>query len=80
MEPEVSRFGFFSKQFDDGPQTLMADDDNRSRRWMVRGREPAQQDEVPVLQGWTHAGPRHANDPEAQQRADALTRMDQSTG
>ena len=80
MEPEPSWRGFFSQQLDDGSQPLMADDDNHSRRKTVIGRQPTKQDEIPVLQGWNHAEPGHANDPEAQQVANTLKQADQSTG
>ena len=36
MYPEVSWLGFFSKQFDNGAQALVADDDNRSRGRLFR--------------------------------------------
>lgn len=76
----MSRLGCFTKQFDDGSQPLMADDNNRSGGKMLPRGEPAKQDEVPVLQRRDHAEPRYTDDPEAQQRANALNQVDQSTG
>lgn len=80
MEPEMSRPDFFAEKLNDGPQALMANNDNPSSGGIVNRREPAKKDEVPILQHRHHAEPRYTNNPEAQQCANALNQADQSTG